>query len=237
MAERLEDYIERTRLARTPSQLRKLFKDAVTAEGYENVVHGYTLNRQLFIEWDEFPEGYLDVYRRERWDKIDPVLDHIQAARRPFRWSDLLAKLDLSRRQQSFFHACRELGVHSGMTFPLHNPGSRVDLISLSLRHEHEVPLHRIPFLYALAVQAWLKYNELTERPGPNPPDVPYLTAQELKCLDLCKQGKTNWEIGDVLKISEKTVEWHFSNIMRKLGAANRITAVVMAIQQGLLTL
>lgn len=237
MTDRLEDYIEKTRFARSAPQLRKLFKDAVLNEGYENIVHGYTLNRSLGLEWGELPEGYADTYRREGWDKIDPVLDHIQSARRPFRWSDLTAKQDLSRRQKAFFLACRELGVHSGMTFPLHNPGSRVDLISLSLRHEHTAPQHRIPFLYALSVQTWLKYSELTEKPRSNVPEGSYLTGQELKCLELCKQGKTNWEIGDELAISEKTVEWHFTNIMRKLGAANRITAVVVAIQQGLLVL
>lgn len=236
MAERLEDYIEKTRFARTAPQLRKLFRDAVADEGYENIVHGYMLNRTLGLDWLELPDGYAETYHRERWDTIDPVLDYIQSARRPFRWADL-AKLDLSRRQQSFLRTCRELRVHSGITFPLHNPGSRVDLISLSLRHEREAPSHRIPYLYALSVQTWLKYNELTERPGSQPSEALHLTPQELKCLDLCKQGKTNWEIGDELKISEKTAEWHFTNIMRKLGASNRITAVVTAIQQGLLSL
>jgi DNA-binding CsgD family transcriptional regulator len=63
------------------------------------------------------------------------------------------------------------------------------------------------------------------------------LTSQELECLRWCKEGKTNWEIGEILTISEKTVEFHLSNSMRKLGASNRITAVIMGIKEGFIPL
>ncbi len=66
---------------------------------------------------------------------------------------------------------------------------------------------------------------------------VPLLTAQELECLRWCKEGKTNWEIGEILSISQKTVEFHVGNAMRKLGAGNRITAVIMGIKNGLIPL
>lgn len=63
------------------------------------------------------------------------------------------------------------------------------------------------------------------------------LTCQELECLRWCKEGKTNWEIGEILTISEKTVEFHLGNSMRKLGASNRITAVIIGIKEGLIQL
>jgi DNA-binding CsgD family transcriptional regulator len=63
------------------------------------------------------------------------------------------------------------------------------------------------------------------------------LTAQEIECLRWCKEGKTNWDIGEILGISQKTVEFHVSNTMKKLGAGNRITAVIMGIRTGLISL
>jgi DNA-binding CsgD family transcriptional regulator len=63
------------------------------------------------------------------------------------------------------------------------------------------------------------------------------LTPQELECLRWCKEGKTNWEIGEILAISEKTAEFHLGNAMRKLGANNRITAVVISIKLGIIAL
>lgn len=61
----------------------------------------------------------------------------------------------------------------------------------------------------------------------------PLLTPQEVACLEWCKEGKTNWEIGGILGISEKTVEFHLSNVKRKLGAANKISAVVIGLRHG----
>jgi DNA-binding CsgD family transcriptional regulator len=65
----------------------------------------------------------------------------------------------------------------------------------------------------------------------------PSLTRRELHCLRWCKEGKTNWEIGEILKISEKTTEFHLRNAMRKLGAGNRVTAVVIGLKRGLIAL
>nr|WP_283812594.1 helix-turn-helix transcriptional regulator [Bradyrhizobium aeschynomenes] len=63
------------------------------------------------------------------------------------------------------------------------------------------------------------------------------LTSQETRCLQWCKEGKINWEISEILSISEKTVEFHLANAMRKLGAPNRISAVVAGIKCGLIPL
>lgn len=65
----------------------------------------------------------------------------------------------------------------------------------------------------------------------------PFLTPQEVACLEWCKEGKTNWEIGGILGISEKTVEFHLSNVKKKLGAANKISAVVLGLRHGLISL
>lgn len=63
------------------------------------------------------------------------------------------------------------------------------------------------------------------------------LTTQEIQCLRWCKEGKTNREIGEILCISEKTVEYHLGNVMRKFGANNRIVAVISAIKAGVIPL
>lgn len=68
-------------------------------------------------------------------------------------------------------------------------------------------------------------------------PNALAFTKQEIECLRWCKEGKTNWEIGEILGISEKTVEFHLGNAMKKLGAANRITAVVCGLKLGLIAL
>ncbi len=63
------------------------------------------------------------------------------------------------------------------------------------------------------------------------------LTARELEVLKLLAQGQQNKEIAAELVISERTVKFHVSSILGKLGAGNRTEAVRIAAQQGLISL
>jgi len=57
----------------------------------------------------------------------------------------------------------------------------------------------------------------------------PRLTPREIDCLRWCSHGKTNWEIGRILGLSERTVEHYLSRANRKLGTATRAQAVARA--------
>ena len=61
------------------------------------------------------------------------------------------------------------------------------------------------------------------------------ITVREREVLQALKSGRTSREIAGELGISERTVKFHLTNIMGKLKAANRIEAVVLALEQGLL--
>ncbi len=63
------------------------------------------------------------------------------------------------------------------------------------------------------------------------------LTRREQEVLELLGRGRTNRAIAAELVISERTVKFHVSSILGKLGAANRTEAVTIALQHGLLDL
>lgn len=63
------------------------------------------------------------------------------------------------------------------------------------------------------------------------------LTEREREVLSLLAQGRTNKEIAASLVISERTVKFHVSSILAKLGVGNRTEAVTLAAQQGLVQL
>lgn len=66
---------------------------------------------------------------------------------------------------------------------------------------------------------------------------VEELTPREVQVLELLVRGKQNREIGLELLIAERTVKFHISSIMGKLGAGNRTEAVTIALQKGLVEL
>lgn len=72
----------------------------------------------------------------------------------------------------------------------------------------------------------------------PNDEEIAWqeLSSREQEILAQMADGLKNSAIAEKLNISEATVRFHVSNILRKLGAANRAQAVRIAIKRGLIT-
>jgi len=66
---------------------------------------------------------------------------------------------------------------------------------------------------------------------------IEQLTPRETEVLELLAQGLANKQIALDLEISEHTVKFHVSSIYAKLGATNRMEAVRLGLQLGLITL
>lgn len=66
---------------------------------------------------------------------------------------------------------------------------------------------------------------------------APDLSEREIEVLQLVSAGKSNKEIGAVLHIAEDTVKRHVSNVLAKLGVADRAQAATEAIRRGFLHL
>jgi DNA-binding CsgD family transcriptional regulator len=61
------------------------------------------------------------------------------------------------------------------------------------------------------------------------------LTTRELEVLNWLKKGKSSWDMSVILKISERTVNYHVYNILRKLEVVNRPQALAVAAGMGLI--
>jgi non-specific serine/threonine protein kinase len=74
---------------------------------------------------------------------------------------------------------------------------------------------------YALSARAPDEILTPEEQPSDEPPDYP-LTHREREVAELVGRGLTNRQIGKELVVSERTVEKHIANILKKLGLHSR---------------
>lgn len=235
---RFEEFVEQSRRVQSIPDLARSYAKAIRDEGYENCILTSIRGRKVGqVGWYDFPEGYADAYIDRHWERIDPVLACTLRALRPFSWSDVVAQTRLSKVQRTFMEECRELKVHSGLVFPFHGPGQRVDVMSISRRTSDEPAPDHATTLHAISLQAWTRYLELSQEQLFAKAEGTVLTPRELEILRWCKDGKTRRDIQEILSISRQTVDFHLSNIMKKLGASNQISAVVIALQHGLIDL
>jgi DNA-binding CsgD family transcriptional regulator len=83
-----------------------------------------------------------------------------------------------------------------------------------------------------VALYAFYRVQQLVQ-----PTATVHLSGREREALSWIAVGKWAADVGEILNISDRTVEWHIRMAMRKLGASNRIQTVVLALRDGLITL
>jgi len=229
---------------KTRAELERLFSTTLKDLGFHAWAHQQCFPHAHSISEPEivttFPTQWHAHYASQRYDLIDPVVREGPKQVLPFQWSSLTYGQDLTDRQRDFFTEADDFGVAEGIGIPVLSPTGAHAMVSMvtntsskglnSILNAHASDIHIIALAFHNAIRDF-NTDVTNERPAP------CLTARELECLIWSANGKSMSDIGCILRISDRTVEFHLKNARDKLGCATTIQAVIRATSLGILNL
>ncbi len=188
-----------------------------------------------FITIDNAPDGFGEVCNDRLRGRQDPVMQHCRLQSVPIIWDQATYTrhgLGGMWEEQARFGYC------TGIAMALHLPEGRHFVLGV----ERDKPLPEDPAeltrivadLQLFAVHAQDAALRVLS-PLLQSDSRPHLTPRELEALQWTMEGKTAWELGSILGISERTAVLHLNNAAHKLGCSSKHQAVLKAMRLGII--
>jgi DNA-binding CsgD family transcriptional regulator len=233
--------IERAFAAHTLPELDLIMADAFAEFGVKHFSvdqmrngSGALVGVHHFGQW---PEDWGAHYLEQQHFLHDRVVRHALFSPSPLAWLEAQRRGDLKREEQRLFGEAGEFGLRDGYITPVHQVDGNV--ASVSLTGEHKLDLSasdqaalRLLSLYYCSFGLRLKRRDEAENAA-----RAVLTPRQRECLQWVRAGKSSWEIGEIVGISERTVNFHIEEACRRLNVQTRQQAVIEAVIRGLIAL
>ena len=176
---------------------------------------------------------WVERYRTREYVKIDPVVQTGLRRLLPFDWGELHT---LGPEVAALFDEAAQFGLgRNGISFPVHGLfGDRAllsatsDLRGMDWQSARLKILGEFPIVATHLHHAVLRSHGIDQR-------LPHLAPREIECLQWISEGKTFWEVGKILGLSEHTVRTYLESARHKLRATSTAHAVSIALKRGLL--
>ena len=182
----------------------------------------------LCLAW---PDGWRDRYFSQNYIAEDPANLHLVRSTEPYTWAEMLAFPYYSKRQRRIVSEASEFGLLNGFIVPLPGLSTGPALVTIA-GGKVACSLRDRACLHLAAIYVHAHIRALSGRKR-RLPEAPPLSARERECLQWVAAGKSDWDIGEILSISEKTVNAHIERVKRKYGVRTRRQAVVHGLRAG----
>lgn len=191
-------------------------------EGFTNVINV------------SYPEEWLRLYWQNGYFEVDPVFQTALQKPGTQHWQTTYKDAG-SDKQQEFMAAAKEFGLGDGITTGSADPACRVATFCSFASAETIDAARYVPLVEYFGYHVHLALLRTAPK-NPQSMDrcVKQLTLRELTILNWVKNGKTNWEIAQIMGVTERTIRFHVESIFSKLDVTSRSQAVATAIEHGL---
>jgi LuxR family transcriptional regulator, quorum-sensing system regulator BjaR1 len=231
------DTVERAHLIETAHELGELFDPACKRLGCNHIgafsvkaPDGHMVGGYQAGSTDP---AWADHYVKARHFERDGVVALLPLTLDVMVWSDLLENETFADESKEVFREARSFGLADGFVLPQHYLNGAVgatiltssDAITKSPRER--AALQILASFYGSVVRRIMAPQTINA--------CVKLTPRQRECLQWVRAGKTDWEIGKILNLSEHTVADHIDAARKRLGVKNRTQAVIEAIARRLI--
>ncbi|MBF0325595.1 MAG: LuxR family transcriptional regulator [Alphaproteobacteria bacterium] len=218
--------------AQTTDDLRGIADNVVRRFGFGGFTyHLYRPGVGSLVYIGDWQPEWLQRYEDKGYIDIDPVVEQLLRTVTPFLWTDTVLTREVNAPERVVLNEARAFSMKAGAEIPVHEPGlgcATFSLFSASEATFTEAWSQHRHNMHIFALYFHQRYVNLLELDGTEQP--PPLSKRERECLAWTSRGKTAWEIGEILHISERTVKVYLDTATRKLGSFSKHHAVVKAI-------
>jgi LuxR family transcriptional regulator, quorum-sensing system regulator BjaR1 len=176
----------------------------------------------------KLPSDWINLYTEKAYGEDDPSQRHSKRVVRPYDWKDAPYDPEREPRALEVVHRASDFGIGTGFVVPI--PGSTGNIGNVWMGgYKFQILDRHKPSLHLMALYAFAHIQRLNGTAKQNVK----LSDREREILTWIAAGKSVIEIGEILTLSDRTVEWHVQRSIAKLGARTRTNAVAIALRDG----
>lgn len=197
---------------------------------------GTTGRQQLsHVLFQDIPPEWVQRYSARGYAFVDPTIRRMMSGTMPFYWNELEQDVRDDPMARRVMDEAGEFNLNTGFSSSLLTLDGQSVAFSLSGRQIENDPEMRgmLTLIASYAIGRAIALNQESSASAED--KIISLSAREREALQWASEGKADWEIGEVMNISEHGADKHLRSVRVKLGASNRTHAVAEAIRRGLI--
>lgn len=215
--------------AQTEEQLFAVLEAAARSLGFDYCAYGLRMplpltNPKTYLR-NNYSSAWQQRYAEQNYLASDPTVAHGMQSVLPLVWTE-----DLFKANPAFWDDAHAHGLRVGWAQSSYDAKGVGGLLTLARSHD---PLSQSELRAQSLKMTWLVQvaHEGMARlvSAKSALEAPVLTQREIEVLRWTADGKTSGEVGEIMNISERTVNFHVNNALEKLGAANKTAGVIKA--------
>lgn len=229
------EYFDRLRGVTGFEESKRVFSDYLSAIGVRDFGYGEGVRTKntLMYSVNRLPGRFFEYYASLGNGINDPVIRKCMETAMPYRWDNAMQIPGITEKEKGFVLQYYQLGYVYGMTVPFKYNDNHFHLLTLPLASRQDCDHFVRESLSDLCALVCFYQNSVIGEGEGSPIDC--LTKRQRDCLAYSGEGYSSKQIAHLMSIKEDTVNKHIEEATRRLGARNRVHAVAILVQQGVI--